>query len=151
MSKRVPLLMGELVVTLGKIDLRKVAVLGEPIVGIESVSYDERGQGALPAKGPPSPKEPAQAARDRHNLTHLTFESWCPLCIACRRPNSHHKLLPDYSRTIPLLVGDCGFSGNSGDDTLVCVLVLQLHPNGILFACIVQKKGPKNISRSPCS
>ena len=73
------------------IDLKKMAVLGEPIVGIEAVTLDEKGQGALPARALPSPKEPTPAERDRHNLTHLPFALWCPICIACRRPNSHHR------------------------------------------------------------
>ena len=60
------------------IDLKKAAVLGEPIVGVEAITLDHRGRGALPARPLPSPKEPTQAAIDRHNLTHLPYEPWCP-------------------------------------------------------------------------
>ena len=90
----------------GAIDLKKAAVLGDPIVGVEVVTLDHRGQGAIAARPLPAPKEPTQAAIDRHNLTHITFELWCPICVACRRPNSHHRLQLDASRQIPLLVGD---------------------------------------------
>ena len=106
------------------VDLSKEAVLGEPIVGVEVVTLDSQGQGALPARALPSPKEPTQAERDRHNLTHLPFCLWCPICIACRRPNNHHRLLQDHSREVPLLAGDYGFIRNAGDESLVCVLVL---------------------------
>ena len=38
------------------IDLKGTAVLGEPIVGIEVVTLDERGPGALQATQSPAPK-----------------------------------------------------------------------------------------------
>ena len=126
------------------LDLRKVAVLGEPIVGQEVVTLDEHGPGAIKARGLPSPKEPTQAARDLHYLTHLPYCSWCPICVASRRPNHHHRLLRDATRTIPRPVGDYGFIGNSGDDSLVCVLILKVYPYGILLACIVPKKGAED-------
>ena len=123
------------------VDTRKVAVLGEPIVGVDAVTFDERGQGALQAEGLPSPKEPTQAARDKHNPTHLPFELVCPICVACRRPYNHQRLLCDRTRALPLLIGAYGFIRNSGDDTLICVLAMKLYPYGVLFACVVPKKG----------
>ena len=38
-------------------------------------------------------------------------------------------------------MGDYGFARNNGDDQLLCVLILKLYPYGILFACVVPKKG----------
>ena len=90
----------------GPIDLKKAAVLGDPIVGIEVVTLDHRGQGGIAAVQLPSPKEPTQAAIDRHNLTHWPYEARCPICVASRRPNCHHRLQLDSSRDIPLLVGE---------------------------------------------
>ena len=53
-------------------DLKGSAMLGEPIVGVEVVTYDEKqGQGAFAARPLPSPKGPRQAEIDRHNMTHL--------------------------------------------------------------------------------
>ena len=101
------------------VDLKKAAVLGEPIVGIEAITLDQRGPGALAARPLPSPKEPTQAAIDRHNLTHTPFEAWCPICIACRRCNDHHRLQKDSSRSIPLLVGDYCFVRNATDEKLL--------------------------------
>ena len=45
------------------------------------------------------------------------------------------------SRSVPLLVGDYCFVRNSGDDNLVCILVLKLYPYGMLFAAVVNRKG----------
>ena len=53
------------------VDLKKEAVLGDLIVGVESVTLDARGQGALPVRILPSPKEPTQAEIDRHNVLHF--------------------------------------------------------------------------------
>ena len=47
-------------------NLKDFAVLGEPIVGIDKVVLDDRGQGALPPKMMPSPNEPTPAARALH-------------------------------------------------------------------------------------
>ena len=88
------------------VDLKKAAVLGDLVVGTEAVTLNHRGQGALKARVLPSPKEPTQAAIDAHNITHMQFELWCPICVSCRRPNDHHRLSQDSSRQIPLLVGD---------------------------------------------
>ena len=46
-------------------NLKDHAVLGERIVGIEKVTLDERGQGALSPRMMPSPREPTPAARAR--------------------------------------------------------------------------------------
>ena len=60
-------------------DLKGVAVLGEPIVGVELVTLDANGPGALAAHALASPNEPTPAAMAAHNLTHATYEDWCPV------------------------------------------------------------------------
>ena len=92
------------------VDLKNAAVLGDSIVGIEAITYDDKtGKGALFARPLPSPKEPSQAEIDRHNLTHLPYACWCPICVASRRPNDHHRVQKYASRTIPLLVSEYCF------------------------------------------
>ena len=54
-------------------DLKGVTVRGEPVIGTAVITLDERGQGARPAIPLPSPKEPTQAAREIHNLTHVPY------------------------------------------------------------------------------
>ncbi len=36
---------------------------------------------AQKARAPPTPKEPTWQERELHELTHLPFRSWCPLCV----------------------------------------------------------------------
>ena len=87
------------------VDLKKAAILGEPIVGIKAVTMDRRRQGAMTATILPSPKEPTQAEIDRHIVLHLPLESWCPICVACRGPTDHRRRVADLDRSLPLLVG----------------------------------------------
>ena len=46
-----------------------------------------------PARGMPMPKLPSDAEVAAHNLTHLPYRSWCPHCVAARRPKSHHLFI----------------------------------------------------------
>ncbi len=51
---------------------------------------DATGEGALP-KGVPAPKEPTQAERDLHNLTHMPFRSWCKICLRAKSRGHMHR------------------------------------------------------------
>ena len=85
----------------------KHALMGDPIVGMEYVTWEDgKGPGALPAKPLPSPKSLTDAQRRIHDLTHLPYEPGCPICVSSRRPNDHHRKSKDVGRSIPLLVGD---------------------------------------------
>ena len=41
-------------------------------------------------KGVPAPTEPSPADIAKHDVTHYPYRSWCPHCMACRRPNARH-------------------------------------------------------------
>ena len=70
----------------------KLAVIGEPIVGMEVVTWEEgKGPGALPARPLSSPKEMTTAQRRIHDITHLPYDPGCAICVSCRRPNDHHR------------------------------------------------------------
>ena len=54
-------------------NLRDFAVLGEPVVGVDVVTLDERGQGAhAPASLPPPPNQHLQQGYDTLLLTCRT-------------------------------------------------------------------------------
>ena len=61
-----------------------------------------------------SPDSPSQADIDLHNLTHLPYMSWCPHCVATRRPNVAHTASKTES-TLPLLVTDYCYLRDSVD------------------------------------
>ena len=70
----------------------KMAMVGEPIVGLERVVYDEStGPGAQAARPPASPKNMSAAQTAKHDLTHWPYDPGCEICVSTRRPNTHHK------------------------------------------------------------
>ena len=118
----------------------------DPIVGKDDRwVVGDTGSAALAPRPLASPKEPTTAQRELHNLTHLPYCSWCPHCVACRRPNTQHRISHD-ERTIPLLVGDYGFVRNTQDESLVTLLVMRLYPYGLYFSCVVDVKGPDPVA-----
>ena len=90
----------------------------------------------------PAPLVPSKAEVELHNLTHLPYRSWCPHCVASRRPNSHHKLSSRSSRrTIPLMVADYAYVRDHMDTAVVTVLVVRLKPSNLLMATVCDEKG----------
>ena len=121
-------------------------LLGDPIVGQEEVTWDDsKGEGALAASPLKSPRTPTAAARERHNLTHLPYCDWCPFCVSCRRPNSHHRLSQGEERQVPLLVADYGFLRDRVSQDLVSMIVVKVYPYKIILACVVDMKGPEKV------
>ena len=107
----------------------KMAMLGEPIVGIERVILDDTtGSGALPARPLFSPKAMSTIQRAIHDLTHLPYDPGCEICVSTRRPNTHHRPLKSSEREIPLMVGDYCFPKHSDEADPLTVLVIRVYP-----------------------
>ena len=120
----------------------KLAQLDEPIVGTTVKTWDDvTGPGARPARLLPSPKAPTPAAWRLHRATHLPYQCWCPVCVATKRPNHHHRHRRHNHRMIPFLVADYAYGRNQGEDDLMCVLVIRIYPYGYYWSCVVDKKG----------
>ena len=78
-------------------------------LGVEAVDGgDDESCHARPVVAHRSPHQPTAKEVDQHNLTHMVYRSWCPACVASRRPNTRHTQ-QDQERTLPLLVGDYAF------------------------------------------
>ena len=125
----------------------KLAQLDEPIVGSEVVTWQEgKGPGAREARPLPAPKAPTSAAWEKHKLTHLPYCSWCPICASTKRPNHHHRCSRrGYMRSIPFLVADYCYIRNSGEDVLICLLVVRVYPWGIYWATVVDNEGIQDL------
>ena len=103
---------------------------------------DADGDDAVqPALCLPCPKVPSAKEVEIHNLTHLPYRSWCRHCVAARRPNSHHRTSTSH-RSVPLLVADYCFLGDTDDQEKVTVLVACLYPSRSILATVVPSKGP---------
>ena len=120
----------------------KMVMLGDRIVGVENVTLDDKGPGALAPKQVTSPREMTAAQKATHWLTHLPYDPGCPICIQSRRPNNRHMASNEKDRVIPLLVGDYTPLRDSRDDDYATLLVLKVYPCRMMFACVVKSKGP---------
>ena len=111
------------------------AVVDDDVVEID-------GSEAIAARGIPAPNEPSAAEVARHNLTHHPYRSWCPHCLASRRPNSHHRRAhPRSARSVPLFCADYCFVQDAQDEDLVTILAGKLYPSMAVFATVVDAKG----------
>ena len=88
---------------------------------------------AEPLKEQKQPKPEEVAV---HNLTHLPYASWCPVCVACKGKESPHlRENPEKERSSrPTFCMDFCFTGTSHDEapaavSLVCVDSWGLHSN----------------------
>ena len=70
---------------------------------------EEEQQQAIPAKGIKSPEQPTPQERAEHNLTHLPFRSWCPLCVQSKGKADAHKQQKQTSTTPVLQFDFCDF------------------------------------------
>ena len=104
------------------------AILNDPIVGREMTIMDDKGPGALAARPLPSPQLPSAEAIARHYLTHMPFASWCPFCVAFRKPNDHHRKSQHDGREIPLMVAEYAFVRNSQDVVFIKTLGCEMVP-----------------------
>ena len=94
------------------------------------------------AQSMPEPLVPSKAVVDAHNLSHWPYRSWCPHCVAARRPNSHHRRQgAPAERTVPLLCADYCFIRDNEDDQLATVLVCKFEPANLMLTTIVDEKG----------
>lgn len=128
----------------------KMAVMGEPIIGMDRVVYDDdTGPGALAARPLTSPKSMTAAQRATHDLSHLHYEPGCEICVSTRRPNTRHLSLKMTDRVIPLLVGDYCFPKHVEDSDAITTLVIRYYPYKPCFVCVVPVKGrdPRVIQR----
>ena len=90
----------------------------------------------------PAPPEPSSDEIARHNLTNYPSRSWCPHCLACRRPNSHHRISRRSSvRSIPLFCADYCFIKEYKDEDTATVLAGRLYPSMLVLATVVDSKG----------
>ena len=131
-----------------EVDLRH-AVVDDPIVGHGPILSDANGLGAIQPHALSSPPSMTPAQRALHNITHLPFHPGCPICVATRRPNAHHRRSHENERVIPLLVADYCFLKTTGDVVLQTVLVLRLYPYRLFYAVAVPSKG-ENMDVTSC-
>ena len=94
---------------------------------------------AQKARAPPTPKEPTWQERELHELTHLPFRSWCPLCVETESKDDHHTTQADKQPVIQL---DYCFITEQTTGFKLTLLVLIDVLSGLCGAAVVVSKGP---------
>ena len=106
---------------------------------------DAEGDVVQMPRGIPAPPEPTTAEIAQHNLTHFPYRSWCPHCLACRRPNTHHRQSSRSStRKVPLFCADYCFAKDSHDSEMATVLAGRLYPSNAVVATVCDAKGTED-------
>ena len=131
-------------------------VLADPLLGpIGSAEADEEvgDDGDSSVQVPiaiPAPSQPSRNEMERHNLTHIYYRSWCPHCVAGRRPNSPHRSRRSNHRNVPLFCADYCYVRDVEDESPLTALVGRLYPSRAIFATSCDAKGaddPEAIGR----
>jgi hypothetical protein len=58
------------------------------------------------------PKLPSQEEVERHNLTHLPYRNWCPICIKAKGRDTDHRQDEGKDRSKPEYSWDYCFPGD---------------------------------------
>ena len=97
----------------------------------------------MKARGLRQPKEPTWQERQLHELTHLPFRSWCPLCVQTKSKDDHHKLQKDKQ---PVIQVDYCYISEQGTNLILTILVLVDILTGLCAATVVSAKGAIAVS-----
>jgi len=92
-----------------------------------------------------TPQEPTQEERELHNLTHMPYRSWCPLCVRTKGRGDYHK--QRYDKKPVVQVDYCFLTstldGEDGAKEKVDVPILSAIDvsTGLVASAIVKCKG----------
>ena len=65
-----------------------------------------------------APREPTQEERDRHNVSHCPFRSWCKSCVLGQSVSSgHFRARDDEEKGVPEVSMDYMYMGENQEDT----------------------------------
>ena len=85
------------------------------------------------------PRLPSQKDVEEHNLTHLPYRNWCPICVKSKGKEMGHRSATDKERTISEYCLDYCFPGDEFGFKLT-VLAGQERLGGVKFATAVPTK-----------
>ena len=86
------------------------------------------------------PRLPSPREVEEHNLTHLPYRNWCPVCVRCRGKGLDHRKAVDEERGVSEYAFDYCFPGDEFGYKLV-VLAGREKITGMYFAAAVPTKG----------
>ena len=84
------------------------------------------------------PADPTPEERAQHELTHMPFKSWCPICVRCKSKDDQHKQVYDKR---PALQADYAFLTTREAEEQVTVITCIDILTGMATSSIIEKKG----------
>jgi hypothetical protein len=88
------------------------------------------------------PRRPTEKEVEKHNLTHLPYRNWCPVCVAAKGKDLDHRKDVREDRGLPEFSFDYCFPGDEFGYRLT-ILVGRERVTGMTFATVVPEKGSK--------
>ena len=101
----------------------------------------EDGRATQLPRGLPAPAMPSKEEKDRHELTHINYRSWCPHCVFGRRNNTAHRSASSGKRNLPLFCADYCFIRDIDDPENLTCMVGRMYPSKAIFATACDQKG----------
>ena len=98
------------------------------------------------ARSRKSPKDPTKKEKEEHELTHMSFRSWCEDCAESRARNAHHrkKSAPDPVEEVKVARVHMNYFFMSREDESASsnpLFVMADERSGTRYARAVGKKG----------
>ena len=100
-----------------------------------------------------APTQPTEEERELHNLTHLPFRAWCPICTKCKSHGDYHSkqiydkrpvIQIDYAFLTTTVKRDETTAGTTTPravDEKATILTAIDMTTGMTLAAMVTKKG----------
>ena len=112
---------------------------GERITYKEEIDDDEyqHTSSAIPAKATKTPAQPTHQEIIEHNLTHMPYRDWCPICVQGRGKASAHQ--KQRSRK-PIIQIDFAFMRGFNDPMASPVLTAIDVETGLCTAALIPNK-----------
>lgn len=103
----------------------------------ELLQEDEHPQMATKAKPLTMPKQPTAQEIQEHNITHLPYRSWCPVCIQSKGRQANH---PKQTVRQPIVQIDFTYIKGHGDKTTTPILTAIDIQTGTAMAAMITDK-----------
>ena len=87
----------------------------------------------------------------RHQLTHIPFKAWCPICIQAKAKNPPHKKYARVERELSVVPMDYMFMSTKPDDEQLMypILVMKDKKSGGIWTIPTDRKGKSGLNVAP--
>ena len=89
------------------------------------------------------PPEPSQAEKDIHDLVHIPYKDWCPLCVSFKARQDRHPSRDHATSSNSVVSFDFGYALRKGDEDKLTVLFAHERFTGVMIGILIPGKGGK--------